>query len=36
MEWLYLMKWSYKKFLYLRLELFRILNECNVLKYHAF
>ena len=27
MEWLYLMKWSYKKFLYLRLELFRILNE---------
>ena len=27
MEWLYLMKWSYKKFLYFRLELFRILNE---------
>ena len=27
MEWLYLMKWSYKKFLYLRLELFRIINE---------
>ena len=27
MEWLYLMKWSYKKFLYLRLELFLILNE---------
>ena len=27
MEWLYLMKWSYKKFLYLRLEWFRILNE---------
>ena len=27
MEWLYVMKWSYKKFLYLRLELFRILNE---------
>ena len=27
MKWLYLMKWSYKKFLYLRLELFRILNE---------
>ena len=27
MEWLYLMKWSYKKFLYLRLQLFRILNE---------
>ena len=27
MEWLYLMKWSYKKFLYLRLELFRILTE---------
>ena len=27
MEWSYLMKWSYKKFLYLRLELFRISNE---------
>ena len=27
MEWLYLMKWSYKKFLYLRLELFRILKR---------
>ena len=23
MEWIYLMKWSYKKFLYLRLELFQ-------------
>ena len=27
MEWLYLMKWSYKKLLYSRLELFLILNE---------
>ena len=27
MERLYLMKWSYKKFLYLRLDLFLILNE---------
>ena len=27
MEWLYLMTWSYKKFLYLRRELLRILNE---------
>ena len=36
MEWLYVMKWSYKKFLYLRLELFLILNEWRFIVYEIF